>query len=193
MTGTFPDPPVIMGEYQLTPNAELGALLGSTEPFESFCLEIHEYVDVGHTYAVTVGTEAWQGGGLRDGESPGPGGGDVISPETAYLYTEFRAGTLTGYDYTPGLGRILSAKALQSAIWYLEGETNSVSFGGQAFVNLAQASGWDTLGDVRVLSLYDDKEPCQDMLCMVVPAPGALLLGSLGIGLVGWLRQRRRL
>jgi len=44
-----------------------------------------------------------------------------------------------------------------------------------------------TLGDDD----YDDMMYIFDKVAPVVPAPGAILLGGLGAGLVGWLRRRR--
>ena len=205
--GTYPQAP-FSGEFTVTPNSDLQLLTGETGPFQSFCLEANEYLNAnGGIYNVIVNDEAILGGDRWPGEAAGLDGGDLLDPRTAYLYSQFRAGTLVGYDY--GAGRAASALALQTAIWHIEGEAtpfidwknfNVLSPEAQAFVNAATAAGWTDTGNVGVLNLYSgltipDKTPYQDLLVLMpaVPAPGAILLGSLGVGLVGWMRRRRAL
>jgi len=45
---------------------------------------------------------------------------------------------------------------------------------------------WNAYLDCVRLDVYTEGTPC-------VPAPGAVLLGSLGMGLVGWMRRRKAL
>ncbi|HNS21567.1 MAG TPA: hypothetical protein PKH24_13770 [Sedimentisphaerales bacterium] len=192
VAGTYPLPK-LGGEFLLTPNAELAALLGSSQPFESFCLEINEYAWDGSTYQAAVNTEAIAGGGVGPGETAGA---DPISPETAYLYTQFRAGILSGYVYTIGSEREASAKSLQEAIWYFEHEDgytdlSLLSAKAQGFVAEAQEADWSTIGNVRVLNLTRYGQPAQDLLAMVVPAPGAVFLCGIALPAIAWLKRRK--
>jgi len=61
------------------------------------------------------------------------------------------------------------------------GEDNVIA-GAGAFVNLVQ--NFDEFGAAVQAKIGKEIDP-------TIPAPGALLLGSLGVSLVGWMRRRR--
>jgi hypothetical protein len=178
--------------------------------FATFCLEDGEFIGQPPSgpYTYTINTGAVEGGGVSGGaNATDPNTGltmDNISIGTAWLYSQFSAGTLT---LDTGLGtyfdanRFNNAGELQQAIWFLEDEAPGVDNG---YVALAQtALGNLTLPQVEAdsngqygvvaLNLFDSGgNLAQDQLAVVPgiePVPEPTTVGLFGLGILVCLQR----
>jgi hypothetical protein len=171
---------------------------GSTDTFQTFCIETQEHIQANTTYDAYFNDRAMYGSQ--------PPNGDPISVGTAYLYSQFAAGTLSGYNYGSGRAGSIgsSADLLQKAIWYLEQESavystynndsealtnNFIAIVESVFGSIASAQANYADNHVMALNLTLNGQVRQDMLVMV-PIPATILLGLLGLGVGGWKLRR---
>ena len=113
-------------------------------------------------------------GWIAEGASPGALGTVLFTQPTPYVTIDWW--TITGTLYVDA---------------YDSGANNIDSFSGSG-------SGTEMISGAELISymtFHDGGGYVQiaNMTYAPIPAPGAILLGSLGVGLVGWLRRRRTL
>jgi len=171
--------------------------------FQTFCVETNEYLSHGTEYDWDLNDKAVLGG--AGGPDPDP-----LNFKTAYLFSQFWAGTLSNYMFDQSTlanrnERIADATALQEVLWALEQEngTNEAWLQGlgaadqrRIWYEEAVAAAWTDIGNVRVLNLWHygslERHEDQDLL-IVVPTPQASLAGIGLLGsMLGFVTIRRR-
>jgi len=157
---------------------------------ESFCLELN----VGYPTNLPVGPINSQ---VLPGILNNPG--EQITLGTAWLYSQFASGTLTGYNYLGAAAafgpvgwtslRGQDAAALQAAIWYLEGQyPNDL---GQAFADAGGSS--NKFLDLLTTDTADGGLGLTSLADAEAIDPGGYGVNVLNIGTPGELQYQAQL
>jgi hypothetical protein len=180
-----------------TAAGEAAGLYSPGTVWRTFCVELTENMPgAGSSRNAQVNDRAI-GGGTFDSDGIPGNGGDLLSVQTAYLFSQFHQG-LSG-DFADDFTTYDSQRAMQLAIWHFEEgidvSTDQVASAGQRalaaiYIAAANLSGWTSIGNVRVLNYGPATAYGNQDVLIIIPLPQAGALA--GLGLAGLAVRRRR-
>lgn len=205
--GSFGVGSVRGGAFQITINSvagltpdKLGGDIVVGNSFLSFCIEVTETVNPPANYTFDVSTASVSGGASPLNPQP-------LVSQTAFLYSQFRAGTLASVLGSFNATANSDINALQDAIWYFQNQLGAqdVLDNGTVYSNLSSkarnmvdaandalvTNAWSGIGNVRVLNLgVNGVNQDQLALTPVVPLPQGAGLAAAGLIAIGARRRR---
>ncbi len=158
--------------------------------YATFCVEAFDGFSEPGPYRATVDDYVMYPDyvNLNMNNNEGPQNAKLLSLDAKKIYAAYLNNNLGSATLTQ----------IQNAIYAAEG---FAGYSTTAYIagQIADPTKTNGYGNVRVLNLWTYNSTVQDgttdiqSQLIMVPAPGAILLASMGMGLVGWLRRRQAL